>query len=102
MPPAASPAAKVIACSSAIPTSKNLFGKCLANVESPVPSAMAAVIATTLSSFLAISVNTFEKNLCIAVCRADVFGFSGFDIKGTCAVKFWPDFPLPADSLFPS
>ena len=47
MPPAASPAAKVTACCSAMPTSKNLPGKCFLNAVSPVPSGIAAQIVTT-------------------------------------------------------
>ena len=48
--PAASPAAKVTACSSAIPTSKNRSGYIFRKRFKPVPSGMAAVIATTRSS----------------------------------------------------
>ncbi len=47
-PPTARPAAKVTACSSAMPTSKNRSGKTFLNRFSPVPSGMAAVIATIL------------------------------------------------------
>ena len=50
------PAAKETACCSAIPTSKNLFGNSFENFSNPVPSVIAAVIATTLLSFLAIFV----------------------------------------------
>ena len=46
-PLVASPAANVTACCSAIPTSKNRFGYMFRNLLSPVPSGMAAVIATT-------------------------------------------------------
>ena len=53
MPPSASPAANVAACSSAMPTSKNLSGNFFANSESPVPSVIAAETAQILSSFSA-------------------------------------------------
>jgi len=45
-PSAAKPAAKVTACSSAMPTSKNRWGKRRAKGLSPVPTHMAAVTAT--------------------------------------------------------
>ena len=48
-PALAIPAAKVVACSSAIPTSKNLFGYNLANSLRPVPSGIAAVKHTSFS-----------------------------------------------------
>ena len=50
MPPAANPAANVTACSSAIPTSKKRSGYIFRKRFSPVPSGMAAVMATTRSS----------------------------------------------------
>ncbi len=49
-PSEASPAAKVTACCSAMPTSKVRVGNAWPNRSSPVPDGMAAVIATTLSS----------------------------------------------------
>ena len=45
-PPIASPAADVIACCSAMPTSKNRSGNRCRNAVSPVGPGMAAVIAT--------------------------------------------------------
>ena len=47
---AESPAAKVSACPSAIPTSKKRLGYFSAKAESPVPSRIAAVIAQIRSS----------------------------------------------------
>ena len=62
-PSAASPPAKVTACCSAIPTSKQRFGKRSANRLRPVPEGMAAVIATIFSSSsasaISASANTF-------------------------------------------
>ena len=49
----AKPAANVTACCSAIPTSKVLLGNSLRKISRPVPSGIAAVIATILLSFLA-------------------------------------------------
>jgi len=60
-PDTASPAAKVTACSSAIPTSKNLSGNSFWNLDNPVPSGIAAVIARILSFAFAILTNVFEK-----------------------------------------
>ncbi len=50
MPSAAMPAAKVTACCSAMPTSKQRSGNALAKRSSPVPDGMAAVTATMRSS----------------------------------------------------
>ena len=47
MPPIARPAAEVIACCSAIPTSKNRSGYLARNALRPVGPGIAAVIATT-------------------------------------------------------
>ena len=55
MPALAMPAAMVTACSSAMPTSKNLSGKRSANSLSPVPDGIAAVIAAMRLSFSASS-----------------------------------------------
>jgi len=60
-PPNARPQAKVTACCSAIPTSKNLPGCAAAKQESPVPSGMAAVMATSELSDRAMSVSTPPK-----------------------------------------
>ena len=60
-PSHASPAAKVTACCSAIPTSKNLSGCSFENSFSPVPSGIAAVIATIFLSFLACIVNSLAN-----------------------------------------
>ena len=46
MPFTANPPANVTACASAIPTSKYLSGNSLAKLTKPVPSRIAAVIAT--------------------------------------------------------
>ena len=63
-PALAIPAARVTACCSAIPTSKNLFLYIFANSFKPVPSGIAAVIATISLSSLANSIiaspNTLE------------------------------------------
>ena len=61
MPSFASPAAKVKACCSAIPTSKNLSGNFIEKSLSPVPSRIAAVIATIFSFFSASSIS-FSPN----------------------------------------
>ncbi len=61
MPPKARPQAKVTACCSAMPTSKNLSGHFSANFESPVPSGMAAVMATREGSLSAAAVIHLEK-----------------------------------------
>src|SRR5881396_2316668 len=47
MPWVASPAAKVVACASAIPTSKKRSGHFFWNRLAPVPEGLAAVIATS-------------------------------------------------------
>ncbi len=47
MPCVASPAAKVVACPSAMPTSKNRSGHFFWKVPVPVPEGMAAVMATS-------------------------------------------------------
>src|SRR3982074_3785837 len=47
LPAIASPAAKVTACCSQMPTSKTRSGNSLAKASSPVDEAMAAVTATT-------------------------------------------------------
>ena len=60
-PAAASPAAKVTACSSAMPTSKNRSGKLLWNRFKPVPTSMAAVTATTFGSRSPIFLMMVEK-----------------------------------------
>ncbi len=59
----ASPAAKLTACASAMPTSNKRLGKRCANLLSPVPSGMAAVIATTLSLVSAMAINSETKVL---------------------------------------
>ena len=63
----ASPPAKVTACPSAIPTSKNLDLCLFLNSTSPVPEVIAAVIAQIRGSTSAISQialpNSFEKFL---------------------------------------
>ena len=61
IPPAASPQAKVTACSSAIPTSKNRSGNIRRNRDSPVPSAIAAVMAAIFGSLLASSHRTLPN-----------------------------------------
>ena len=60
--PGAGTDAKVTACSSAIPTSKNLSGKRLAKASSPVPFAIAAVIAVIFLSFSANSSKVWLKH----------------------------------------
>ena len=61
MPEIASPAAKVTACCSAIPTSIVLSGKCFSNLFNPVPDFIAAVIATILLSSSAILISAFAN-----------------------------------------
>ena len=63
-PSAARPAANVTACCSAMPTSKQRSGKALPKWSSPVPSGMAAVIATILSSRLASAISASAKLWC--------------------------------------
>ena len=55
MPPAASPAAKVTECCSAIATSKYCLGNFSANSRIPEPSRIAGVMAQNLLSFFALS-----------------------------------------------
>ena len=66
MPFAAKPAAKVTACSSAIPTSKNLSGYLSPNFFKPVPSGIAAVIATIFLFSLPNS-NILSENISVYV-----------------------------------
>ena len=67
-----------VACSSAIPTSKKRSGYFLRNFESPVPSAIAAVIATIFSLRAASSYNTFPNT---SVYVSFFFGFSGSPVS---------------------
>ncbi len=60
-PSVASPAAKVTACCSAMPTSKNRSGYFRAKWEMPVPSGMAAVTATMRGSLAASSTKPWPK-----------------------------------------
>ena len=60
-PRIASPAAKVTACCSAMPTSKKRSGKRCANSSRPVDDAIAAVIATIRSSASAASQSASPK-----------------------------------------
>src|SRR3954463_1955731 len=62
MPSDAIPAAKVTACCSAIPTSKQRFGNFSPNKLRPVPDGIAAVIATMRSSASASVVSVLAKN----------------------------------------
>ena len=62
IPPASKPAAKVTACSSAIPTSKKRSGYCLAKAIRPVPVGIAAVTPTILS-FCSPSSNMVSENI---------------------------------------
>ena len=57
----ASPAAKVTACCSAMPTSKQRSGKAFWKMLRPVPSSMAAVMATILGSRRASSVRVLPN-----------------------------------------
>src|SRR5215469_5520745 len=76
MPSAASPAAKVTACCSAMPTSKQRFGNFSPKRFSPVPDGIAAVIATMRSSASASLINDLANT--------DVYeGVVDFDL--TCA-----------------
>ena len=61
MPSAASPAAKVAACCSAMPTSNVRLGKRRPNLSMPVPPGMAAVMATTERSVAAMSISESAK-----------------------------------------
>ncbi len=60
-PCVAIPAAKVTACPSAMPTSKNRDGCRDANSAVPVPLGIAAVIATSLGSMSASSASPFPN-----------------------------------------
>ena len=62
MPAAARPAENVVACCSAIPTSKYLSGNSSENAVRPTPSGIAAVIPTILSFSLASS-HTFSEKI---------------------------------------
>ncbi len=61
MPPIASPVANVMACCSAIPTSKNRSGNSAWNRDSPVPVGMPAVIPTIRRSVRARSISSAAK-----------------------------------------
>ena len=61
MPSQASPAAKVTACCSAMPTSKARSGKRAPNASTPVPEGMAAVMAQTAGSRSASAIRLFAK-----------------------------------------
>ena len=61
MPPQESPPAKVTACSSAMPTSKNRSGNFLEKESNPVPFAMAAVMQAIFSFLFPSSTILFEK-----------------------------------------
>src|SRR6266567_771921 len=63
MPSEARPAAKVTACCSAMPTSKERLGNGSPNRLSPVPDGIAAVIATMRSSFSASLISDLAKTL---------------------------------------
>ena len=90
IPSAARPAAKVTACCSAIPTSKKRSGNLRANAATPVPSGIAAVIATIVLSCSASSTNVFPKT--------DVYeaGAPGFTIFSPVAISKGP---VPWNSL---
>ena len=62
-PPIAMPAAEVIACCSAMPTSKQRSGNCLANLSSPVGPSIAAVMATTSARSPPMRTSSSEKTL---------------------------------------
>ena len=57
-PPIASPVANVIACCSAMPTSKKRSGNSAWNFDSPVPVGMPAVMPTIRRSALASSMSS--------------------------------------------
>ena len=61
-PSLASPAQKVTACCSAMPTSNTRPGKCFSNSVSPVPPPIAACTATTRSSSRASATSASAKN----------------------------------------
>ena len=62
-PPSAKPLASATACSSAIPVSINRFGNFSENAAKPVPSFMAAVMATISWSRSASATIAFENTL---------------------------------------
>jgi hypothetical protein len=62
-PSAASPAAKVTACCSAMPTSKARSGNTSAKRSSPVPDGIAAVMATIFGSARASSIRACANTL---------------------------------------
>jgi len=61
IPWVAIPPQNVTACSSAMPTSNVRSGCTLANLSRPVPSGIAAVMATIFGSRLASSINVSAK-----------------------------------------
>ena len=63
IPSVASPAAKVTACCSAIPTSKVRSGNRFPNASSPVPDGIAAVIATMVGSRSASAISALANTL---------------------------------------
>ncbi|MNP14652.1 hypothetical protein D3C76_1069850 [compost metagenome] len=80
-PSAAIPAANVTACCSAIPTSKNLFGNNLEYSFNPVPSGMAAVIAT-ISSLSSESLTIAFENALEYVISFEAFISPFIELKG--------------------
>ena len=63
IPSVAMPAAKVTACCSAMPTSKQRRGNFFAKMSMPVPAGMAALTATTRSSASASATSALAKTL---------------------------------------
>ena len=67
------PAAAVVACCSAIPTSNVLSGYAFSNLSKPVGPIIAAVIATTSSLVAPILTNSSENTL-VQLCPALLSG----------------------------
>ncbi|CAB4738291.1 unannotated protein [freshwater metagenome] len=81
----ASPAALVVACCSAIPTSKARFGNFSANLSKPVGPSIAAVIATTSFRFEPISQISSEKTLV----QLGAFFATGTPVSGLTIPTAW-------------
>ena len=79
------PAAAVVACCSAIPTSKVRSGKLFSNLSNPVGPIMAAVIATTSLRSPPIFTNSSEKT------EVQLFTdlFTGSPVSGSTTPTAW-------------
>ena len=99
-PSVASPAAKVTACCSAIPTSNVRFGNFFANISTPVPDGIAPVIATIYSTFLQRAYDQVVHDVAIqnlpvrfAIDRAGLVGADGPTHAGSFDITYLATLP---------